>query len=111
MLCGTFPPPTVRRSEKTGNSEAARENSNANRKAFGTPEVCKRKDASGIFSRRKVPSQERKPYGAVRLEGVPQKSASLEQSAVVRQKGLEPPTYCLEGSCSIRMSYWRIWSE
>ena len=30
---------------------------------------------------------------------------------MVRQKGLEPPTYCLEGSCSIRMSYWRIWSE
>ena len=26
---------------------------------------------------------------------------------LVRQKGLEPPTYCLEGSCSIRMSYWR----
>ena len=23
-------------------------------------------------------------------------------------EGLEPPTYCLEGSCSIQMSYWRI---
>ena len=22
--------------------------------------------------------------------------------------GLEPPTYCLEGSCSIQLSYWRI---
>ena len=31
--------------------------------------------------------------------------------ALVRQEGLEPPTYCLEGSCSIQMSYWRIWSE
>ena len=30
---------------------------------------------------------------------------------LVRQEGLEPPTYCLEGSCSIQMSYWRIWSE
>ena len=30
---------------------------------------------------------------------------------MVRQKGLEPPTYCLEGSCSIRMSYWRICME
>ena len=30
---------------------------------------------------------------------------------MVRQKGLEPPTYCLEGSCSIRMSYWRVWLE
>ena len=27
---------------------------------------------------------------------------------VVRRKGLEPPTYCLEGSCSIRMSYRRM---
>ncbi len=29
---------------------------------------------------------------------------------VVRQKGLEPLTYCLEGSCSIQLSYWRVWS-
>ena len=27
---------------------------------------------------------------------------------LVRQKGLEPLAYCLEGSCSIRLSYWRI---
>ncbi len=27
---------------------------------------------------------------------------------VARQEGLEPPTYCLEGSCSIQLSYWRI---
>ena len=27
---------------------------------------------------------------------------------MVRQKGLEPLTYCLEGSCSIQLSYWRI---
>ena len=27
-----------------------------------------------------------------------------------RQKGLEPLTYCLEGSCSIQLSYWRKWS-
>ncbi|MFR6146959.1 hypothetical protein, partial [Neglectibacter timonensis] len=25
-----------------------------------------------------------------------------------RQKGLEPLAYCLEGSCSILLSYWRI---
>ena len=24
-----------------------------------------------------------------------------------RQRGLEPLTYCLEGSCSIQLSYWR----
>ena len=26
---------------------------------------------------------------------------------MVRQKGFEPPAYCLEGSCSIHLSYWR----
>ena len=30
---------------------------------------------------------------------------------VARQKGLEPLTYCLEGSCSIQLSYWRICME
>ena len=30
----------------------------------------------------------------------------LEEMA--RQEGLEPPTYCLEGSCSIQLSYWRL---
>ena len=29
---------------------------------------------------------------------------------LARQKGLEPLTYCLEGSCSIQLSYWRMWS-
>ncbi len=29
---------------------------------------------------------------------------------VVRQEGLEPPAYCLEGSCSIHLSYWRKYS-
>ena len=28
-------------------------------------------------------------------------------SALARQEGFEPPTYCLEGSCSILLSYWR----
>ena len=26
---------------------------------------------------------------------------------MARQEGFEPPTYCLEGSCSIQLSYWR----
>ncbi len=26
---------------------------------------------------------------------------------LARQKGLEPLAYCLEGSCSIQLSYWR----
>ena len=29
---------------------------------------------------------------------------------MARQKGLEPLTYCLEGSCSIQLSYWRIYN-
>ena len=27
---------------------------------------------------------------------------------LARQKGLEPLAYCLEGSCSIQLSYWRM---
>ena len=30
---------------------------------------------------------------------------------MARQKGLEPLAYCLEGSCSILLSYWRKWME
>ena len=30
-----------------------------------------------------------------------------QRRTVVRQKGLEPLAYCLEGSCSIQLSYWR----
>ena len=30
---------------------------------------------------------------------------------MARQKGLEPLTYCLEGSCSIQLSYWRIFTK
>ena len=31
---------------------------------------------------------------------------------LARQKGLEPLAHCLEGSCSIQLSYWRIsWSR
>ena len=29
-------------------------------------------------------------------------------SHLARQGGIEPPTDCLEGSCSIRLSYWRV---
>ena len=32
---------------------------------------------------------------------------SLLREKVARQKGLEPLAYCLEGSCSIQLSYWR----
>ena len=29
---------------------------------------------------------------------------------MARQKGFEPLTYCLEGSCSIQLSYWRTYA-
>ena len=32
----------------------------------------------------------------------------FSEPALARQEGLEPPAYCLEGSCSILLSYWRI---
>ena len=44
--------------------------------------------------------------GALPTELIPPYSSSLQ--ALARQEGLEPPAYCLEGSCSIRLSYWRI---
>ena len=31
------------------------------------------------------------------------------QGRVVRLEGLEPPAHCLEGSCSIHLSYRRVW--
>ena len=33
-----------------------------------------------------------------------------ETVQMARLKGLEPLTHCLEGSCSIHLSYRRIWS-
>ena len=33
---------------------------------------------------------------------------SYTHHILARQEGFEPPTYCLEGSCSIQLSYWRI---
>ncbi len=32
-------------------------------------------------------------------------------TTLARQEGLEPPAYCLEGSCSILLSYWRMLSR
>ena len=35
----------------------------------------------------------------------------FSEPALARQEGLEPPAYCLEGSCSILLSYWRLFSR
>ena len=32
----------------------------------------------------------------------------FRKGGMARQEGFEPPAYCLEGSCSIQLSYWRI---
>ena len=32
------------------------------------------------------------------------------EGKLARLKGLEPLTHCLEGSCSIHLSYRRVWS-
>ncbi len=37
-------------------------------------------------------------------------SSHRRSKKLARQEGLEPPTYCLEGSCSIQLSYWRMFS-
>ena len=34
----------------------------------------------------------------------------IHHKTLARLKGLEPLTHCLEGSCSIHLSYRRIWS-
>ena len=39
-----------------------------------------------------------------------QLSYTHHRSEMVRQEGFEPPAYCLEGSCSIRLSYWRAYN-
>ena len=36
------------------------------------------------------------------------KFSFFSPAELARQEGLEPATYCLEGSCSIQLSYWRI---
>ena len=33
-----------------------------------------------------------------------------DKGKLARLKGLEPLTHCLEGSCSIHLSYRRVWS-
>ena len=37
-------------------------------------------------------------------------SYTHHRSEMVRQEGFEPPAYCLEGGCSIRLSYWRAYN-
>ena len=39
-----------------------------------------------------------------------QLSYTHHRSEMVRQEGFDPPAYCLEGSCSIRLSYWRAYN-
>ena len=42
------------------------------------------------------------------IQLMPLHRVAIRPFGLARQKGLEPLTYCLEGSCSIQLSYWRI---
>ena len=48
--------------------------------------------------------------GALPTELIPPYYIKADKRRInlARQEGFEPPTYCLEGSCSILLSYWRI---
>ena len=53
-----------------------------------------------------------KPSAATLIRVASESSRPLSrQINLARQEGLEPPTYCLEGSCSIQLSYWRMSME
>ena len=64
----------------------------------------------------KVPSEEGEPLGDARFatgEGVQDTKMlrpKMRPKYLARLKGLEPLTHCLEGSCSIHLSYRRVWS-
>ena len=47
--------------------------------------------------------------GALPTELIPPYAFQSLFLTLARQEGLEPPAYCLEGSCSILLSYWRIY--
>ena len=50
----------------------------------------------------KVPSEEGEP------KAKPDSQSGTGRKAMARLKGLEPLTHCLEGSCSIHLSYGRL---
>ena len=47
------------------------------------------------------------PYEVLQTSAQPLGHVALHSKQVVRPTGIEPVTYCLEGSCSIRLSYGR----
>ena len=58
---------------------------------FGTPEVCKREDAGGIFPRRKVPSREREPKSEARSEAYRNATATSEIQMFGTPEGTRTP--------------------
>ncbi len=68
-------------------------------------EYAREKAAGGRFIPPHVPPQKMELKTNIFWNG------GSKAMLLARQEGLEPPTYCLEGSCSIQLSYWRIWSE
>ena len=71
-------------------------------------------DCSQIGSQNRGPSPCQRTIQLERIRGIQGRTTPQcpEQncSDMARLKGLEPLTHCLEGSCSIHLSYRRIWS-
>src|SRR5919201_3854788 len=47
------------------------------------------------------------PLRELLVGGDARRAVPLPPCVLVRQEGIEPPTYSLEGCCSIQLSYWR----
>ena len=62
------------------------------------------------WSRAKPSTKQYLPSSIHFRPGLPRKKAAREGRLLARLQGLEPRTHCLEGSCSIHLSYRRIWS-
>ena len=62
---------------------------------------------AGLIWRRKKELTDAEVFAA--LTQTAETERSLFLLTLARQEGFEPPTYCLEGSCSILLSYWRIY--
>ena len=70
---------------------------------------CRRGPTRRATVRRTVAFDGSSPMGLLRTCNLGGTTCRCDKMA--RQKGLEPLTYCLEGSCSIQLSYWRIFME
>ena len=75
-------------------------------RSLSTPEPNTKPNEVGLCLKGRRSEDPRSFHGTYGNRG----SGAIRTSSdvVARQEGFEPPTYCLEGSCSILLSYWRI---